>query len=188
MRGTYRQIEKLVASGRNVRLLRDVAGLAAVEFALILPVMLTFYLGAVETTHMLTANRRVTSVAYTAADIVAQAAAISDADMADVFAASSAILSPFSTGPLSVRVTSVVANSSNVAQVAWSDGFQISPRAVNSTVTLPAGLTTPGSSVILVETTYSYGSPLSETITGTIDFSETAYLKPRRTAQISRIN
>jgi len=188
MHGIYRQIGRMAAAGRQVRLLRDVAGLAAVEFALILPVMLTLYLGAVEATHMLTANRRVTSVAYTAADIVAQAAAVSNADMTDIFAASSAILSPFSTAPLSVRVTSVVANSSNVAKVAWSDGFQVAPRAVNSTVTLPAGLTTPGSSVILVEATYSYGSPLSEAVAGTIDFSETAYLKPRRTAQISRIN
>ena len=54
------------------RFLCDRCGLAAVEFALILPVMLTLYFGGVEVTNMLVANRRVTSVAYTAADLAAQ--------------------------------------------------------------------------------------------------------------------
>lgn len=168
--------------------LRASAGVGAVEFALIFPVMMTFYFGAIEVTHMLTANRRVTSVAYTAADITAQAASISDADMADIFAASTAILSPFSTTPLKVRITSVVANSSNVPKVAWSDGYNISPRAVGSNITLPAGLTTAGSSVIVTEVTYAYGSPISQVLNTSISFDETAYLKPRRAVQIVRSN
>ena len=92
---------------RNVeglqRFFIDCAGLAAVEFALIFPLMIAFYFGAIETSHMLTANRRVTSVAYSAADITAQAISVSNSDMSDIFAASSAILRPFSTTPLSIR-------------------------------------------------------------------------------------
>ena len=170
------------------RFLRDPRGLAAVEFALIFPLMIAFYLGAVETSNMLTANRRVTSVAYTAADITAQAISISDADMTDIFAASSAILRPFSVTPLSIRVSSVVANSSGVNKVWWSDGFQTAGLAENSTVTLPAGLTSPGTSVIMAEVTYEYSSPISETVTETITFTDTAYLKPRRTSAVSRTN
>lgn len=173
-------------SGFVVRFALNGAGLAAVEFALILPVMLTFYFGAVEATNMLVANRRVTAVAYTAADLTAQAASVSDADMTDIFAASTAILAPFGTTPLTVRITSVVANASNITRVAWSDGFNIAPRSAGSTMTLPPGLTTAGSSVIVAEVTYAYGSPISEIVTETIDFTETAYLKPRRAVQISR--
>ncbi|MBX3445908.1 MAG: pilus assembly protein [Parvibaculaceae bacterium] len=167
---------------------RNCAGLAAVEFALIVPLMLLFYLGSVEATNMLTANRRVTAVAYTAADLTAQAATISNADMTDIFSASSAILSPFPTGPLSVRITSVVANASGSPRVAWSDGFQIAPRTVNSTVTLPAGLVTPGTSVVMTEVTYGYSSPVSSVVTETLTFTETAYLKPRRAVTITRTN
>lgn len=170
------------------RFLCDYKGLAAVEFALILPLMIAFYFGGVEMTNMLVANRRVTAVAYTAADLTAQSASLNDSDIADIFAASAAILQPFATGPLTVRITSVVANASNVPQVAWSDGFQITPRAVGSTVTLPAGLTTPGASVIFVETTYAYASPIGEAIASTVNFSETAYMKPRRAVQITRSN
>tara|TARA_R110002110_G_scaffold92057_12_gene239653 strand:+ start:1807 stop:2379 length:573 start_codon:yes stop_codon:yes gene_type:complete len=170
------------------RFLCDRCGLAAVEFALILPVMLTLYFGGVEVTNMLVANRRVTSVAYTAADLAAQAAAISNGDMTDIFAASSAILEPFSISPLTVRITSVVANASNQPKVAWSDGYQIGARSVGSAMTLPAGLTTPGSSVIVTEVTYAYSSPISQIVKDTIGFSETAYLKPRRAVQVARVN
>lgn len=170
------------------RMMRDCAGLAAVEFALIVPLLLLFYLGSVEATNMLTANRRVTAVAYTAADITAQAASISNADMTDIFSASAAILSPFPTAPLSVRITSVVANASGSPRVAWSDAFQTTPLAVNSTVALPEGLVTPGTSVIMTEVVYGYASPLSSVVKDTVTFSETAYLKPRRAVTITRVN
>jgi len=170
------------------RFFADRTGVAAVEFALIFPLMITFYFGAMETSHMLTANRRVTSVAYTAADITAQAISVSDSDVSDIFSASSAILRPFSMTPLSIRISSVVADSSGANKVAWSDGYQIAPRAVNSTMTLPAGLTSPGTSVIVAEVTYQYSSPISETITEDISFTDTAYLKPRRAAKVARTN
>lgn len=179
--------QMLTARGLK-RFLRNCAGIAAVEFALIFPVMIAFYFGSIETTNMLTANRRVTSVAYTAADITAQATSISNSDLADIFAASSAILAPFSTTPLKVRITSVVAYSSNIAKVAWSDGLNIAPRSTGSTVSLPSGLTTAGSSVIMAEVTYSYVSPISEAITETITFTDTAYLKPRRAISVARTN
>lgn len=166
----------------------DCAGVAAVEFALIFPLMIAFYFGAMETSHMLTANRRVTSVAYTAADITAQAISIDDSDISDIFSASSAILRPFSTTPLSISISSVVANSSGVNKVIWSDSFQGTARAVGSTITLPAGLTSPGTSVIVSEVTYEYSSPISVTVTEQITFTDTAYLKPRRASQVSRTN
>lgn len=180
--------KKTMSGFRGSAFLRNSAGLAAVEFALIVPLMLLFYFGSFEVSNMLTANRRVTAVAYTAADLTAQAASISNADMADIFSASSAILSPFPTNTLSVRITSVVANASGSPRVAWSDGFQIAPRTVNSTVDLPAGLVTPGTGVVMTEVVYGYGSPVSSFVKDTITFKETAYLKPRRAVAITRTN
>ena len=170
------------------RFLIDCAGLAAVEFALIFPLMIAFYFGAIETSHMLTANRRVTSVAYSAADITAQAISVSNSDMSDIFAASSAILRPFSTTPLSIRISSVVADSGGVNKVAWSDSYQGTALAVGATVALPAGLTSPGTSVIMAEVTYQYSSPISKTVTEQVTFTDTAYLKPRRASQVARTN
>jgi Flp pilus assembly protein TadG len=170
------------------RFRRDTRGLAAVEFALILPVMLVVYFGTLETTNALTCARRVTNVAETAADLVAQVPAVSSSDLTDIFAASTAILTPFNTTPVKIVLTSVTANSSNVTTVAWSAayGSGATARTANSSITLPTGLTTAGTSVIMAEVTYTYTSPIGTFITGPITMTEKAYLRPRRSVSVAK--
>ena len=166
----------------------DAGGMVAVEFALLIPVMLTMYFGTLETTNAMTAARRVTNVAQTAGDLTAQVAAVTNSDMDDIFAASTAILAPFPTNVVKITVSSIVANSSNASntKVSWSKAYGgATARSTNSSVTLPTGLTTAGSSVIMVEVTYNYTSPIASFITGPIAMNEVAYLKPRRSTEVT---
>ena len=82
----------------------------------------------------------------------------------------------------------MVADSGGVNKVAWSDSYQGTALAVGATVALPAGLTSPGTSVIMAEVTYQYSSPISKTVTEQVTFTDTAYLKPRRASQVARTN
>ncbi len=169
------------------RFWRDVRGLAAVEFALIVPLMLTLYFGTLETSDALTASRRVTNVAQTAADLVAQVPSVSTSDLTDIFSVSSAILTPYNTSAVKIVISSVVANASNVTTVAWSSAYGgATARTVNSSVTLPTGLTTANTGIIMAEVTYTYTSPISTFITGPITMSETAYLRPRRSVTVAK--
>jgi len=166
----------------------DAGGMVAVEFALLIPVMLTMYFGTLETTNAMTAARRVTNVAQTAGDLTAQVTNVTTSDMNDIFAASTAILAPFPTNVVKITVSSIVASTSNASdtKVAWSDAYGgATARSTNSAVTLPTGLTTPGSSVIMVEVTYNYTSPIASFITGPIAMHEVAYLKPRRSTEVA---
>ena len=52
------------------RLIGDERGVSAVEFALLLPLMLTLYLGAVEVSQGIGADRKVTLTARTIGDLV----------------------------------------------------------------------------------------------------------------------
>ena len=52
------------------RLIGDERGVSAVEFALLLPLMLTLYLGAVEVSQGIRADRKVTLTARTIVDLV----------------------------------------------------------------------------------------------------------------------
>lgn len=162
-------------------------GMVAVEFALIIPLMITIYFGTVETTNAMTASRRVTNVAQTAADLTAQAAAVSTSDVNDIFAASTAILTPFPTSAIKITITSVVASSSNVTTVGWSKAYGTGATALvaGKAVALPAGLTVANSSVIMVTVAYTYTSPIATFITGPIVMTETAYLKPRRSVSVA---
>jgi len=166
------------------RLARDARGVSAVEFALILPVMITMYIGAVEFSHALTVDRRVTSVASAAADMVAQSKQATSASVLDVFTAANSIMQPYSTIPISIKVTSVVADEDNNTTVGWSCAHNGAAYADDSSFTLPNGLTQPFSSIVVAEVTYSYTPPIGEFISGSILMTETFYLRPRRSLTV----
>src|SRR5438309_10822995 len=94
----------------------DQRGIAAVEFALILPFMLTLYLGIVELSKGYMASQRMTLVARTLADLVAQqqqlqtggTTNITDSIMSNIFGASAAIMVPYSTTKLTMTVSQVL--------------------------------------------------------------------------------
>lgn len=175
---------RATATWRSRRFMRNSDGLSAVEFALIVPIMIMLYVGAVEFSHALTIDRRVTTVASATADLVAQAETITDAQIEDVFEAASSILSPYSTSPLSIVVTSVVADDDNKTTVDWSAARNATPHAENAAFPLPEGLTQPFSSVIVAEVRYDYQPTVGEYITGGITLTETFYLRPRRSLTV----
>ncbi|MCG8560905.1 MAG: pilus assembly protein [Hyphomicrobiales bacterium] len=162
----------------------DERGLSAVEFALIVPIMISLYLGAVEFGHALTIDRRVTSVASATADLVAQVETMDSSAVTDVFEAATAILTPYATSPLSIVVTSVVADEDNKTTVAWSCARNGTAHPDDSSYTLPAGLTQPFSSVIVAEVSYVYDPPVGQYLTGGITMGETFYLRPRRSLEV----
>jgi Flp pilus assembly protein TadG len=161
-------------------------GLAATEFALILPVMLTLYFGVTELGDGLIANTKTSSVASTAGDLAAQNDKLCNSEMTDIFAALNAIMFPYPTTGTKIVISSLVKDATNV-KVEWSDAQNGSPRSVGSVVTIPTGLiTATGGSVILAEVTYNYSSPAGQLIYGTLQMTDTFYTHPRRVAKVTR--
>lgn len=164
---------------------RDKNGVAAIEFAFIAPLMIILFLGAVEMSHALTVDRRVTAVASTTADLAAQNEEITTAEINDIFALSSTILAPYDAPPLQIVLTSVVADENNNTTVAWSQGYNGgTAHTPGAAFSLPAALTQPLSSVIIAEVNYGYQSPITEYITGVLNLTDTLYLRPRKSQQV----
>ncbi len=183
---------KLARAVRRIdRLTRDKRGVSAVEFALIAPVLILMYVGVVECGNALTIYRRTADVAATAADLTAQVKTVSTADLQDIVAASSSILTPFPVTPLKIVLSSVVADPNNNGKVAWSYTNKGSPRATNSAYAVPVGLTEPSSSVIVAEITYSF-TPLVNLTTvfspGAFDMKRTFYSRPRKSLTVAKTN
>lgn len=164
----------------------DRSGLAAVEFALILPAMLALVFGAIEVTNVLIVKTDTTNIASTTADLVAQASSVTDADMANVFSAGTALLYPFNTANAKIVVTSIVDDGHGGGKVAWSDGFHTTGRTKNSLMSVPAGLLTSGGSVILAEVTYTYTTPSKYLVKLPVTMNNQFYSHPRRVSQIAR--
>ena len=91
--------------GRRFR--RDRSAIAAVEFALILPIMLTLYFGIVEVGDALVVDRKVTHVTSTICDLVAQSKTVSTNDMTNFMDASQAVIYPYDTSLLKIVVSQV---------------------------------------------------------------------------------
>jgi Flp pilus assembly protein TadG len=174
-------------------------GAAAVEFALLLPVMITLFFGTVETSLALSARADVSVMASTAADLISQESTTATADISNVYYAAGTILYPYykggSTGKPTIRLTSVVYDSSNAAptmagKIAWTctqagtGTLTPASRSVGSTVTFSQPLMTTNGSVIMAEIAYGYSSPTTKVITGTINMTNNFYTKPRRVSQI----
>src|SRR4029079_10764129 len=122
------------------RFAKDRRGVSAVEFAMLLPLMVTLYLGTVEISQGVGIDRKVTLTTRTAADLASQVSSINNADMTNLLNASSAVVAPYDVSKLKVTVSAVTIDSNNVAKIAWSDTLNGTKRSVGSTVTLPAAL------------------------------------------------
>ncbi len=168
------------------KLWRDRRGVSAVEFALIAPFMILLLVGTVELGDVMMADRKVTTVTNTSADLVAQAVQITDGQIADVFAASSAIMNPYDPSSLQITLTSVNIDGSTTL-VGWSDGFNAAAYAPGSAFTLPLGLGNDGDSVIVGEVTYTHTSAVGTLLGGSKTFNDTFYSRPRRTLRVIRL-
>ena len=160
----------------------DRGGVSAVEFALILPFMLTAYLGSVEVGDGLAVQFRVTQAARTVADLTSQYVSIDAATMNQILGAATTVMAPYSADNMTVTVSEVTTtDAKGDAQVTWSAANSGNGRAVGSSVTLPTALQTlpKNTALILGEVSYPYNPQFGYVITGIINIYETQYFYPR---------
>jgi Flp pilus assembly protein TadG len=173
-------------------LLDDRSGLAAVEFAMIFPIMVVLYFGVVEFSSAIAVDRKATQVARTLSDLTSQSMSVADADIKNFGEAAKAIMTPYPPSPLVSSITEVYIDSvSGVARVQWSKGLTIgvtgdvsiaaaAPHNPGDVVTLPTSLVVAkGTFVIWSEVSYQYTPAVGVVLTGLPPFKDVAYTRPR---------
>jgi len=171
---------------RLIGLARDQRGISAVEFALLLPLMVTLYLGVVEISQGISADRKVTLTARSIADLVSQTTSINNSDMTNSLNAATAVMAPFSDSKLKVTVSSITIDANGKATVSWSDTKNGTARTVGSTVTLPTALVVANSSLIFSEVEYAYKPTVGYLISGTLTLKDNLYMRPRLSDTVAR--
>ncbi len=160
------------------RLMSDEGGVSAIEFAMLAPILIAFYMGMTEFCQGFMAQKRMGHVSAMVADLVSQEETVTPATIDDVFNIGGLIMKPFPTATLQQRVSSVT-RTSGVAKVDWSRGNGMTARGKDSVIVLPASLIANGESVIVAEATYDYDSAADYLMPGLTRFSHTYYLRPR---------
>ncbi len=168
---------------KRVPFLRDKKGLAAVEFALIAPVMVMMFYGATELSSAVDCNSRVSRVSSTVADLVAQETTVATTDTTNIFNAANAILYPYASANAKIVVSSLVADATTgKVTVAWSDA-QNTAKRTTPPANIPSGILPAGSSVIYAEVTYVF-TPAVSYFLGTVNLTNNFYAKPRRSVKV----
>lgn len=165
----------------------DKRGVSAVEFAMLLPLMLTLYLGGVEVSQGISIDRKVTLTARTVADLVAQVANIDTAGVNAALGAASAVMAPYPESGASVTVSVVDIDDKGNAKVKWSSAKNGTARAIGSSVNLPAALKVPSTSLVWGEASYDYTPSIGYVITGKMNLTDQIFMRPRLSETVQKI-
>jgi len=171
----------MATSTRLIQCLKDRRGVAASEFALILPVLILLLFGTAELGNALLLDKKITSAAQTAADLVAQQKTVSNAEITNIFMAIDYIISPYSAAAASYNIASVVTDEDGVVSIGWQ---KYRGGTAIDEFDLPDGLISENDSVIIAIVTYTYSPLFSDLITGSFTITDTAYLRPRITSKV----
>ncbi len=188
---------RLFALAPARRFAADQHGVSAVEFAILLPVMLTLYFGGIQLADAVSADRKNTEVAHTVGDLVAAVtnvctgATVCTSPISDVWNADQWVAYPYNASNLVAIVTSVCVDKTGKATVSWSQSSDGNHSALvnGSSVSLPAALTnnTTGASISYIwgKSTYTYRPTVGYALTGTIRMTDQFYLGPRQSCSVT---
>ena len=180
------------------RLPRPTAGIAAVEFALVAPILISLLLGMADLAPSLMVRFKVGTATQSVADLATQASTMQAADVANFFAIGSDVMAPFSSTNLVLRITNVATDGNGNAFVYWSCAQgSMTPMAARSAVTsTPTGTplanllklnSTLGTdtSYVMVEAKFTYTAPAAFLLRSPQVINVVAYTLPRVSTYIA---
>jgi len=175
------------------RFIVSTRGVAAIEFAMILPVLVIMLLATFDAGRAIAVYMKVRTATFTLAAITNQystTSPIQSADMTAITGATTAVLAPYSSSPVVVVISQleIKAAGNATAKVDWSATLNGTALAVGSTVTLPTTIASStnvcqsyatGCYVIYSQVSYTYTPVFGFFGSGGINLSDSEFVTPR---------
>ena len=181
---------------------RDRRGVAAIEFAFIVPVLLVMYFITMEASQAIETSKKVSRIGSMVADLVTQQPTIVKADLDAIMKIGTSTIQPYNRSTPNITITAIQVTTDTPPKVlvVWSRKVASGAYSVGATAgtatTVPTTLKVAGTFLIRVDSNLSY-TPiigwttdtqtklgLTQSLTTTIPMGETYYLRPRRSLTI----
>jgi Flp pilus assembly protein TadG len=163
----------------NFRFHSDRRGAIAVEFGLLLPIMVLLLCGAFELTRLARASSRAANAAQTIADLISQQSSVSSSSMANFCAAGRIVMIPFLSSGFAATAASVT-YSGTARSVDWQDTTCGNATSIGTATALATNYTANAKdSVIIVRVSYSYTPVFSTYVAPSLQLTRLAYVRPR---------
>lgn len=159
-------------------------GAAAIEFAILAPLLLTLSLGTFEVASLINADMKLANAAQVIGDLVAQQSNETDAETANFCTGGQMAMTPLSSTSLTATIVSVT-HTGGGETVDWQD-TSCGGSPIGDAASLAAPVTpNVGDSVIIVVAKYQYNSPLSYVLASNYSLTQTTYSRPRNVTTVT---
>ena len=192
---------KLLAAPKRLgTFVRDNRGSVSVEFAFIMPLLITLYLGTMEISEGIEINKKVGRAASTIGDLMTQEKQVTLATVKDILKIGKSQLQPYDRSVPSFTVVGIDIDTTGKATVAWSQkmtGDSYTTPLTKGAVyaSLPAKIKIADTFVVEITSTLEY-LPLTSwsikknkgsgpTSYAAVDMKETYYFRPRQDPKLA---
>ena len=175
-------IRRLIRKAR-----RNVDGIAAVEFSLVAPILITALLCGAEYGRAISIYRRVTLTTRTVVDLTTQTTQMTATDDTTVLNASSQVMAPYDTANLTIVLSELSTDLLGVTKVVWSRQLHGTALVQNSIIAMPLGSVLPGTSVIYGQVSYKYVPVIGGALIKPMTMSDTIVMTPRLSSTVDQI-
>jgi Flp pilus assembly protein TadG len=168
------------------RLSAETGGIAAVEFAMLVPLMLMVFFGTIQISTAVAVDRKVSLTARTLSDLISQNASVTSTIVSNAFATGLAMLSPYASAPLQSKITEIYIDKTTLTpKVVWSSASNAAAHACGDAVSVPAALQIADTYLILSEATYNYQPVVGydiklKFVSSTYPLSDSMFTRPRQ--------
>ena len=144
------------ASYKLDRFKEEAKGVAAIEFAFIAPLMLIMYIGTMEISNAVSANRKLSRVSSTIGDLLTQDSCLTSANIADIVKVADDIMYPYD-NVVAIQLNGVQIDAAGIPKVVWSKGYNgATELAVNTIYTVPDKIKTPENFLVAAKIEMGY--------------------------------
>ncbi len=159
-------------------------GAAAVEAALVFPILLTLLLGTFDMGNGILSNQKAIRASQVTADLITRTPTVSDADIDEAIDAGELSFAPFPSDTFGVDIVSIRFDDDAVPEIIWRETRNMTPNP--NVLTDVQALADPGNGVVVVAVQYLFEPVFAGFIIDNIPMEEIAFARGRRSATVNK--